>query len=259
MAHTAVSLSPNGPGMFPFRHRNFDQDSPAWDLHMRAAMLGFEITGRDDTDTPTSVGAWKEDPDTRGDLNCANYWQADYSKRPVGCWSFGYASVIDTKGSGGTSSGTVDTQVSGSSNPKVLPLGSGGNKDTRFNPKTPLIVQPEGAAGDDANSPNAGMGGDNAANGGAGPAGNSGGSDPAGGGSVDLGGGWVYQDGVIAYLGPSSGSVDSLSGFNGGYWGGSLGFNFSGNGFNNSLSGLTGIQGIGFGGSLGFKFSGGSR
>jgi hypothetical protein len=246
--------------MFPFRHRGFDQDSPSWDLHQRAAVLGYEITGRDDKDTPTSVGAWKEDTDTRGDLNCANYWQADYSKRPVGCWGFGYASVIDTKGTGGTSSGTVDTQTAGSSNPKVLPLGQNGNKDTRFNPKYPIIVQPEGSSGDDPNSPNAGMGGDPGNGGAGGQAGNNGdGSGDNGGGSQDLGGGWQYQDGALAYFGPTSQTTDSLSGFNGGYWGGSIGFKFTGNGFNNSTSSLTGIPGIGFGGSIGFKLSGGSR
>lgn len=257
--HTGTSLSPSGPGMLPFRHRGFDQDSPSWDIHQRAALLGYEITGRDDSDTPTSVGAWKEDTDTRGDLNCANYWQADYSKRTVGCWGFGYASVVDTKGTGGTSPGTVDTRTAGSDNPKVLPLGQSGNKDTRFKPKNPIIVQPEGASGDDPNSPNAGMNGDAGANGANGQPGSN--ADPNGdnGGQVDLGNGWVYQDGAIAYLGPSPGQVDSLSGFNGGYWGGSLGFNFSGNGFNNSLSGITGIPGIGWGGSIGFRFSGGSR
>lgn len=271
MAHTAVSLSPNGPGMFPFRHRGFDQDSPSWDLQMRAAILGYEITGRDDNDTKTSVGAWKEDPDTRGDLNGANYWQADYSKRPVGCWGFGYPSVIQSSPSGGHD---VDTRVAGANSPKVLPIGQDGKPDQRFKPKNPLIIQPEGAPGDDPSSPTAGMGvgGDAGAAGGAGEAGGKGGD---GGGAIDLGGGWYYQDGAIAYLGPSAGQVDSLSGFNNGYWGGSIGFNFTGNGFNNSTSSLTGIAGIGFhsgfagfggvrnffgnGGSIGFSFSGGSR
>jgi hypothetical protein len=263
--------------MFPFRHRGFDQDSPAWDLHQRAAILGYEITGRDDKDTPTSVGAWKEDTDTRGDLNCANYWQADYSQRPVGCWGFGYPSVIKSSSSGGGHD--VDTRVQGQNSPKVLPIGQSGNPDTRFNPKSPLIIQPEGSAGDDPASPTAGMGGDQGPGGAGGAAGGKGGGGDGSGGDsgaqVDLGGGWVYQDGAIAYLGPAPGQVDSLSGFNQGYWGGSIGFNFSGNGFNNSLSGLTGIPGIGFssgfagfsgvknffgqGGSIGFTYRGGSR
>jgi hypothetical protein len=241
--------------MFPFRHRGFDQDSPPWDLHQRAAILGYEITGRDDNDTKTSVGAWKEDTDTRGDLNCANYWQADYSQRPVGCWGFGYPSVIKSS-SGGGGGNDVDTRVQGQqqqNNQKVLPIGQSGKPDTRFTPKSPLIIQPEGAAGSDPGGPLAGMEGDGGDAGGAGGNGD-------GGAQIDLGGGWVYQDGAIAYLGPGPGQVDSLSGFNGGYWGGSgVGFSFSGNGFNNSLSGLTGIPGIGRGGSLGFSFSGGSR
>lgn len=272
MSHTAVSLSPNGPGMVPFRHRGFDEDTPKWDLHQRAILLGYEITGRDDKDTATSVGAWKEDVDTRGDLNCANYWQADYSQRPVGCWGFGYASVIKSSGSAppNTTGGAGDvTQTANNSSPQVLPIGKGGEPDTRFKPKTPLIIQPEGSPGDDPRSPNAGMGGDAGQNGAAGDAGGS------GNGAVDLGGGWYYQDGAVAYLGPTAQTTDSISGFNGGYWGGSIGFNFSGNGFNNSTSSLTGIPGVGFrsgfagfsgvrnffggGGSIGFTYQGGSR
>lgn len=254
MSHTAVSLAPNGPGMFPFRHRGFDQDSPSWDIHQRAAILGYEITGRDDKDTPTSVGAWKEDTDTRGDLNCANYWQADYSQRPVGCWGFGYASVIQTTGTGNN----VDTQVQGQNNPKVLPIGKNGNPDKRFKPKQPLILQPEGSGGGDPDSPNAGMNGDAGANGANGLPGSNGGGANDSGASVDLGGGWVYQDGAIAYLGPSPGQMDSLSGFNGGYFGGS-GMGFNGIPANNFSSGFPTFSGVpsffGSGGSIGVSYS----
>lgn len=268
--HTAVSLSPNGPGMLAFRHRGFDQDNPAWDLHMRAAILGYEITGRDDSDTNTSVGAWKEDADTRGDLNCANYWQADYDKRKVGCWGFGYAAVIQetqdaVQGSTGPSLyGNSDQTQTGMKKSKVLPIGQEGKADKRFKPKNPIFLQPEDEAGDDPDSPNGGMHDDGNGDGGA-----NGGEDPNG--VTDLGNGWVYQDGVIAYVGPSP-NVDSLSGFNGGYWSG--GFNQFTYGGSNSTSALTGIPGVGFssgfpgfsgvnntftnGGSIGFSFSNGN-
>lgn len=239
--HTAVSLSPNGPGMLAFRHRGFDQDNPAWDLHMRAAILGYEITGRDDSDTNTSVGAWKEDADTRGDLNCANYWQADYDKRKVGCWGFGYAAVIQETQDGGQGStgpslfGNSDTTQTGGKKSKVLPIGQSGKADQRFKPKSPIFLQPEDEAGDDPNGQDGGMNDDGNGDGGA-----NGGDDPNG--VTDLGNGWVYQDGVIAYVGPST-NVDSLSGSNNGYWGtGSIGFS----GVSNFLSG---------GGPIGFAFS----
>lgn len=281
MAHVATSMAPNGPGILPMRHRGFDQDNPSWDIHMRAAMLGFEVTGRDDNQTQTSVGAWKEDPDTRGDLNCANYWQADYGQRPVGCWGFGYASVIQKSANSGTTTGqsfygNSDTTKTENGSPEVIPIGQGGQADTRFKTKKPIILQPEGEAQADPNSPSAGAGagGAGGANGPAGPngPGNGGGADPAknnDNGIVDLGGGWVYQDGAIAYQGPSR-NVDSLSGMNPG-----KGFTQFTYGGSNSTSALTGMQGVGFhtgfagfsgvrnffggGGSVGFSYSGGSR
>lgn len=244
--------------MLAFRHRGFDQDTPQWDLHQRAALLGFEITGRDDKDTATSVGAWKEDPDTRGDLNCANYWQADYSQRPVGCWAFGYPSVIKTTGGSNNSAGVVDTRVQGQGGgtSKVLPIGKSGNPDTRFQPKQPLIIQPEGSGGADPDNPNAGANGDTGANGANGLPGANGTTGDSG-AQIDLGGGWVYQDGAIAYVGPSAGQVDSLSGFNGGYFSGSIGF--SGVPASNFSSGFPSFGGVtnffGQGGSVGFTWN----
>jgi hypothetical protein len=265
--HTGVSLAPTGPGILPFRHRAFDQDSPPWDLHQRAALLGFEITGRDD-DGPTSVGAFKEDVDTRGDLNCANYWQADYQQRPVGCWGFGYASVIKSAGSNpsqNTTGGAGDvTQTNGGNQQQqVLPLGQNGSPDNRFKPKTPIIVQPEGSPGGDPNG--GGVNGDNGALGAAGDPGGAGAyTDPNT--NIDLGNGWSYQNGVIVNTGGFSTNVDSLSGFNqgrGGYFsGGFTGFqgvgSYFGGSFGATFSGVGSYFGTG-GRGLGFSLSGGSR
>lgn len=278
MPKTGISLSPQGPGMLAFRHRDFDSDSPNWDLDKRAAILGFEITGRDDNQQPNSIGHWKEDPDTRGDLNLANYWQAKYDERPVGMWHFGAASLISSSAGGkpaaNTTGGAGDvtqTAPSGGSI-EVLPVGKGAAPDTRFKPKNPMTLQPEGGADGDPDSPNA-----QGAHGEAGAAGEAGGAGAEGNNVVDLGNGWFYQDGAIAYLGPSRGGVDSLSGFNGGYHGGGLGFGFNpleGTGIgglsagqhlgasfsfggNGSTASLTGIAGIGFG--SGFAQFGGVR
>jgi hypothetical protein len=249
------------------RHRDFDKDSPSWDLDKRAALLGFEITGRDDNQSPNSIGHWKEDPDTRGDINCANYWQADYDKRPVGCWAFGYASLISsskgkkTEGAnggdfGGGGDGPGRTQTGSSSGSiEVLPVGAGATPDQRFKPKTPLTLQPEGSSQADPKSP--------AAQGAQGQPGDAGVPGSPGGANGTPG------------PGVRGGSVDSLSGFNGGYHGGGLGFGFNpleGTGIgglspgqhlgasfsfggNSSTAALTGIAGIGFGSSFA-SFSG---
>lgn len=255
--HTAISLAPNGPGILPFRHRGYDQDQPPWDLHQRAALLGYEITGRDDSNTATSVGAWKEDTDTRGDLNCANYWQADYSQRAVGCWGFGYASVVQSQSSGGNN---VDTRTSQPTN--VLPLGMNGNPDSRFMPKTPIVAKPEGSPGGDPNAQGATPpGGDPGASGGA--------MDPNG--VIDLGNGWQYQNGLIVQTGSSgpsygNGYAGTLNPFGGGTFnplggtgigGLSPGQGFSGFSYGGGQS-LTGIPGVGFGsGFPGFSYGGG--
>lgn len=249
MPNVSDFRSPQGVGAIPFRHRGYDGDSPAWDLDKRVGWYGIEITGRDDNQTPTSIGNYKEDVDTRGDLNCANYWQADYGQRGIGCWGFGYASVIS--GSAGASSttgqsfyGNADTtQTQGSV--KVLPIGQSGKPDSRFKPKSPMILQPEGSAGGDPNGPGGDTGG--------GPPGAGGGDGSDG--PIDLGGGWVYQDGAMVYNGPKAGGVDSFSGFNGGYFGGGFNqFNYGGNG---STSSLTGLQGVGFNtGFAGFSYGG---
>lgn len=246
MPKTGVSLSPKGPGILALRHRGYDQDSPSWDLDKRAALLAFEITGRDDNQNPNSIGHWKEDPDTRGDINGANYWQSDYDKRPVGMWHFGMASVISkspgASGAANTTGGEGDTtqvQQSGGGSMEVLPVGKSAQPDQRFKSKKPMTLQPEGSAGGDPNSPAAQ---------GQGPGGpNANGMDPNG--VTNLGNGWFYQDGALAYLGPGApGNFDSLSGYNGGYFGGGLGFQF------NPLEG-TGIGGLSPGQHLGASFS----
>jgi len=264
MPHTAVSMAPNGPGILAMRHRGFDQDNPKWDLEKRAILLGYEVTGRDDSDGPNSVGHWKEDVDTRGDLNCANYWQSDdYSKRGVGCWSWGYPAVISEAGSRdpvqNTTGGQGDvTQTGGSGGKaKILPIGMGGNPDKRFKPKTPMIVQPEGQGGGDPDAQGAAGDPGNAGGAGAANSAGSGGQDP---GTVDLGGGWQYNDGVLVYNGPSAGQVDSLSGFNGGYWsGGFVGFNGVNNiaGGGSGFAGFSGVRNLAGGGSgfPGFSYS----
>jgi hypothetical protein len=260
MPNIGDSRSPQGPGIIPFRHRGFDDDSPAFDLDKRIGVVGLEITGRDDNQTPNSIGNYKEDVDTRGDLNCANYWQsADYSKRGVGCWGFGYASVVSKSASGAspnTTGGQGDTtQVQGKGKMEVLPLGKQGKKDDRFQPKNPIVVKPMGSPGGDPNAP--GVGGDPGNSGQAGNAGQNPGADPgANGGAVDLGGGWQYIDGAIAYNGPTAQTTDSLSGSNGGYWGGGIGFSFSGGGGVANLAG----GGSGFAGFSGVKnFINGSK
>lgn len=249
-------MSPSGPGFLAFRHRGFDTDSPAWDLDKRLILAGGEFTGRDDNQSPSSIGHLKEDPNTRGDLNCANYWQSDYSKRPVGCWAFGYASIINgetgtptgppgTIASPGNGVATTTGQGGGGATPgniSVSPVGMNAQIDSRFNPKTPLIMQPEGSADGDPNSP--GVNGPGGAPGAGGQAGGGGQSGAPGDNSAatNLGNGWQYQDGALAYFGPTAQTTDSLSGYNGGYFGGSFGVSFSG-------------VGSYFGGSLGVKLT----
>lgn len=259
MPNIGDSRSPQGPGIIPFRHRGFDDDTPAWDLDKRIGIVGLEITGRDDNQTPTSLGNYKEDVDTRGDLNCANYWQSDYQKRPIGCWGFGYASVV-TKSSSGTPNNTTGgsgdtTQTQGQRVMEVLPIGKKGKKDDRFKPKNPMVIEPVGGAGGDPNAP--GNSGDPGNSGASGTPGINPGADPSAnnGQSIDLGGGWQYIDGAVGYFGPTSQTTDTLSGFNGGYWGGSIGFSFTGGGGVATLAG----GGSGFAGFGGIRnFFGGS-
>lgn len=254
MPNVSDFRSPQGVGAIPFRHRGYDGDSPAWDLDKRVGWYGIEITGRDDNQTPTSIGNYKEDVDTRGDLNCANYWQADYGQRGIGCWGFGYASVVTGSASSPNTTGGAGDQTQTRQKMQVLPFGQGAKADPRFQPKTPMVPQPEGAAGADPNSPAAAAPGGGPA-GAAALAGQGGGAGNDG--PIDLGGGWIYQDGALVYNGPRAGGVDSLSGFNGGYFGGGFNqFNYNGN---SSLSALTGLQGVGaHGGFAGFTYGGSS-
>lgn len=180
MPNVADWRSPSGPGVFPMRHRGFDTNNPPFDVNGRAGMAGFEILDRDDNATPNSIGHWKEDQDTRGDLNVANYWQSDYTQRGTGCWAWGGFGCIVSKSSAGSSTPSGNrpsvpsvspggsSVVAGRNAPtspgstqvmqkptamEVMPIGQGGQMDTRFKAKTPMTLQPEGQAMGDPNSP----------------------------------------------------------------------------------------------------------
>lgn len=152
----ADSRVPNGIGILPLQHEDYDKQGFSVDL--RASIVALRITGRDDGDE--GLGQWFYDTNTPGTLEGGNFWDVDRNRRNCPGWAFAWSSQL--AGAGGSSSnnsvatpGTHTQRISRRGGAQVaLPSGKFAIPDARYIPKPVLIPVNVGAAGADPNKGN---------------------------------------------------------------------------------------------------------
>lgn len=149
----ADSRVPNGVGILPLQHEDYDKQGFSVDL--RASLVALRITGRDDSEQ--GLGQWFYDPNTPGTLEGGNFWDVNRNQRNCPGWAFAWSSYLSAGGSsnnnvatGGGAQGIRRIQ----SGQQALPVGNVGAPDSRYIPKGVLVPINIGKAGKDPNAGN---------------------------------------------------------------------------------------------------------
>lgn len=149
-------------GIWPLQHAGYKDRG--WLIHTRSAMLAYRI--KDRLTNPGDVGEWVYEEDSVGDVVGGNLWPVVTGKRPIPGWAFAWPAVIEASASGGGGEAPLRPMVAsgvgggdvpagqtraagGTINMRVLPIGTGGGADGRYQPKQFIIPLVEGKPGKD--------------------------------------------------------------------------------------------------------------
>jgi hypothetical protein len=145
----ADSRVPNGIGILPLQHEDYDKQGFSVDL--RGSIVALRITGRDDGDQ--GLGQWFYDPSTPGTLEGGNFWDTNRNMRNCPGWAFAWSTQLESGGSSGNNVATGGGSGRKSGGPQVArPNGNFGGPDGRYLPKPVLVPVNLGKAGKDPNA-----------------------------------------------------------------------------------------------------------
>jgi hypothetical protein len=142
----ADSRVPNGIGILPLQHEDYDKQGFSVDL--RGSLVALRITGRDDGDQ--GLGQWFYDTNTPGTLEGGNFWDVDRNLRNCPGWAFAWSVQAETSGGASNDVATGPGRRRGGSQ-QARPTGQQGAPDGRYNPKPIFFPIRLGKAGADPN------------------------------------------------------------------------------------------------------------